>query len=129
LANKKGAYFGDADGSCAVLRVEIEKLEDINYLDATQDWFTEALFKSISLKSRTADDTPEITAYLIDEIQHAAKTKFYVIKAKVATPPLIKGEQQSAAQKVSKMSSTYLVKKSGLDLIGVIEILNAGGKV
>nr|WP_181375044.1 hypothetical protein [Polaromonas sp. W10N] len=128
LAKKKNAYAGDADDSCTVLRVVIKKPEDLNYLDSTEAWFQEALFKSINLRSMNDGDTPEITAFLIDQIQDEKATSYHVVKARVATPPLVKNQKLNAAQKLSKMSNSYIVKKHGLHLIEEIDILTQGEK-
>lgn len=116
-------YKEDADPSCAVIGVRIKRPDSENYLDATEDWFQEALYVAISKKSCEKSDVPEVTALLIAELQEAVGNEYQVIKAKVFTPPAPPKIKANSVQMFSKMSNSYIVKKPGIHLIEDIKIL------
>ncbi|MGE8495385.1 MAG: hypothetical protein ACN6OT_19785 [Comamonas sp.] len=121
---KKDLYAGDADCSCAVLGVEISPPPEGKLLDATEQLFREALFQAMQNKKSNKQDLPEVTAVLIEEMEAANGDVFDVVKLHIATPPVVSDEYKTYAQIVSRASDAYLVKDTGLNLIGNIRIIN-----
>ncbi len=123
FACHKQHYEGDADKSCAVLGVEIEPPQEGKFLDATDQFFKEALFRAMTSKECTAEKLHAVTAVLIEEMEAANGDCFDLVKMHINTPPTVKGRQQLYAQMVTKASDAYLVRETGLCLIGGIKIM------
>lgn len=123
LAHNTGEYKNDVDQACAVISAKIVRPKDEEFLDATQLFFREALFKVIRQKSLTVKNVPEVTAWLIDEIQEQENKQFMVIKALVTTPRLVRKQTINAAQVVCGTSESYVVKAIGLHLIKDIKLV------
>ena len=120
----KGKYQDCSDDRCAVLDAKIRKPDDQVFLDATGMWFREALDTALRASKKTESDLPAVTEFLIQELQEEAKTQFHIVKIDIKTPSVIKGREQVVAQIVSRLASAYVVKKSGLDLIQDIDLVN-----
>lgn len=123
FANKNSIYAGDADASCAVLKVKILRPED-GYFDATDQVFIEQFFEIAKEKNVHEDNLKETLAWYIDQTSQALQKTFSVIKASVPSPPVIKGAGgRQLSQLISKMSSVYVVKEHGRHLIEEIIIV------
>lgn len=120
----KGKYKDYEETKCAVLDAQIAGCEKDDFLDATGIWFRESLDQVMRIRSKSEDDLPAITEMLIQELQKEAETEFLVIKIDIKTPPTPKGRRQTYAQMVSKMSTAYVVKESGLGLIKEIHLVD-----
>lgn len=123
FALSKQHYKDDPDKSCAVLGVEIQNPQNGKLLDATDQYFREALFRMMTDRQKTADDLPDVTALLIEEMEGIHGEHFELVKMHINTPPLVKKRERLYAQMTSKVADAFLVKESGLHLISGIRIM------